>query len=254
MALPARLAAGRRLLPTLFVLMATAPALAQAPAGGAPAQEEPKNLKVLPKDWTRAQVVAVMQNFNAALGVGCDYCHVQNQGTPPDFASDDKPEKEAARAMMGITREANASLATGLGKPAAELTRIGCITCHRGVPEPKQIGEILVGNLRREGLCSRARRNTTSSRRSTTAPRPTTSASGTDRDGATLVPARTDEAIQFLQMNLDLFPRSARTYVALAGAQTAKKDTAGAIASLEKALEIEPNNAAARRTLDQLRR
>ena len=65
MALPARLAAGRRLLPTLFVLMATAPALAQAPAGGAPAQEAPKNLKVLPKDWTRAQVVAVMQNFNA---------------------------------------------------------------------------------------------------------------------------------------------------------------------------------------------
>ena len=101
MALPAKLAAGRRLLPTLFVLMATAPALAQAPAGGAPAQEEPKNLKVLPKDWTRAQVVAVMQNFNAGLGVGCDYCHVQNPGTPPDFASDDKPEKEAARAMMG---------------------------------------------------------------------------------------------------------------------------------------------------------
>jgi hypothetical protein len=38
------------------------------------------------------------------------------------------------------------------------------------------------------------------------------------------------------------------------GAQVAKQDTAGAIASLEKALTIEPNNAAARRQLDQLRK
>jgi tetratricopeptide (TPR) repeat protein len=67
------------------------------------------------------------------------------------------------------------------------------------------------------------------------------------------VQGRTDEAIQFLRMNLDLFPRSARTYVALSQAQVAKQDRAGAIASLEKALEIEPNNAAARRSLDQLR-
>ncbi|HET8698992.1 MAG TPA: hypothetical protein VFO94_16025, partial [Gammaproteobacteria bacterium] len=61
-------------------------------AGGAfaqgPAQEAPKNLKVLPKDWTRPQVVQVMQNITAALGVGCDFCHVLPQGAPPDFASD----------------------------------------------------------------------------------------------------------------------------------------------------------------------
>jgi hypothetical protein len=254
MALPAKLATGRRLLPTLLVLMATAPALAQAPAGGAPAQEAPKNLKVLPKDWTRAQVVAVMQNFNAGLGVGCDYCHVQNQGTPPDFASDDKPEKEAARAMMGITQEANASLATGLGKPAAELTRIGCITCHRGVPEPKQIGEILSKTSAEKGFAAAAAQYNELKTKYYGAQAYDFSDAGLIATAQPLVQTRTDEAIQFLQMNLDLFPRSARTYVALAGAQTAKKDTAGAIASLEKALEIEPNNAAARRTLDQLRR
>ena len=67
MARPAMLTVSRRLLPTLFVLLA-APALAQAPAGGTPAQDAPTNLKVLPKDWTRAQVVAVMQNFTAAEG------------------------------------------------------------------------------------------------------------------------------------------------------------------------------------------
>src|SRR5262245_43797428 len=66
--------------------------IAGAAFAQAPAQEAPKNLKVLPKDWSRPQVIAVMQNFTAALGVGCDYCHVQQQGTPPDFASDDKKE------------------------------------------------------------------------------------------------------------------------------------------------------------------
>ena len=77
-----------RTLSIVAVALATLPALAQAPA-----QEAPKNLQVLPKDWTRAQVVAVMQNFNAALGVGCDHCHVMTQGQPPDFASDDKARK-----------------------------------------------------------------------------------------------------------------------------------------------------------------
>ena len=85
---PVRLCKG---LSAIGLICAAASALAQAPA-----QEAPKNLQVLPKDWTRPQVVAVMQNFNAALGVGCDHCHVVPQGAPPDFASDAKAEKKFA--------------------------------------------------------------------------------------------------------------------------------------------------------------
>jgi tetratricopeptide (TPR) repeat protein len=232
------------------VLVAIAgPVLAQAPA-----QEAPKNLQVLPKDWTRAQVVNVMQNFNAALGVGCDYCHVQNQGTPPDFASDDKPEKEAARAMMKLTTGLNTDLATALARPAAEVTRVGCITCHRGVPEPKQLAEILARTSAEKGFAAASAQYNELKTKYYGAQAYDFSESGLIATAQPLVQARTDEAIQFLRMNIDLFPRSARSYVALAGAQSAKQDTAGAISSLEKALEIEPNNAAARRTLDQLRR
>ena len=80
MALPVRLAAGRRLLPRSSCSWPPRPRLHKhhrrcAGTGSA------EDLKVLPKDWTRAQVVAVMQNFNAGLSVGCDYCHVQNPGT-----------------------------------------------------------------------------------------------------------------------------------------------------------------------------
>jgi hypothetical protein len=238
----------RQVLSIVVASLAAATALAQAPA-----QEAPKNLQVLPKDWTRAQVVNVMQNFNAALGVGCDYCHVQNQGSPPDFASDDKPEKEAARAMMKLTGELNTDLATALARPAAELTRVGCITCHRGVPEPKQLAEILARTSAERGFAAAQAQYNELKSKYYGAQAYDFSESGLIATAQPLVQTRTDEAIQFLNMNLGLFPQSARTYVALAQAQAAKKDTAGAISSLEKALAIEPNNAAARRQLDQLR-
>ncbi|MBM3820998.1 MAG: hypothetical protein FJW14_18560, partial [Acidimicrobiia bacterium] len=47
--------------------------------GAAPALPEPTNLQILPKDMTRQQVVPIMQGFNAALGVACNYCHVTAQ-------------------------------------------------------------------------------------------------------------------------------------------------------------------------------
>jgi tetratricopeptide (TPR) repeat protein len=252
MALSVSLTGSCRVLAALAVALVSVPLLAQAPA-----QEAPKNLKILPKDWTRAQVVAVMQNFNAALGVGCDHCHVQAQGSPPDFAADDKPEKNAARAMMTITRDLNATLGmevgTALSVPAADLTRVGCITCHRGVPEPKQIGEILAKTSADKGFdAAKAQYNDLKSRYYG-AQAYDFSESGLIATAQPLAQNRTDEAIRFLEMNLELFPRSARTYLTLSQAQQAKKDTAGAIASLEKVLEIEPNNAQARRTLDQLR-
>jgi tetratricopeptide (TPR) repeat protein len=238
----------RSALVVIGLICAAMPAIAQAPA-----QEAPKNLQVLPKDWTRPQVIAVMQNFNAALGVGCDHCHVMPQGAPPDFASDDKAEKNAAREMMKITQAANASMPEAFGRPAAEITRIGCITCHRGVPVPKQIGEILAATSAEKGFdAARTQYNELKSK-FYGAQAYDFSESGLIATAQSLTPARADEAIRFLNMNLELFPRSARTYVALANAQNAKQDKAGAIASLEKALEIEPNNAATRRTLDQLR-
>ena len=243
-----KLTAPLRLL-SIVVTLAALPALAQAPA-----QEEPKNLQVLPKDWSRAQVVAVMQNINAALGVGCDYCHVQNQGSPPDFAADDKAEKMAARAMMKLTGELNTDLVAALERPAAEVTRVGCITCHRGVPEPKQLAEILARTSAEKGFAAASAQYNELKAKYYGAQAYDFSEAGLIATAQPLVPARVDEAIQFLNLNLGLFPQSARTYVALANAQVAKQDTTGAIASLEKALAIEPNNAAARRQLDQLRR
>src|SRR5262245_39317793 len=78
----------------ILVIVMVLPLLAQPPqqgggqgAGGGQgrgeargAQPPPSNLQVLPKDWTRQQVVQVMQQFNMALGVQCNYCHIEQAG------------------------------------------------------------------------------------------------------------------------------------------------------------------------------
>src|SRR5262245_24181699 len=66
------------------------------PGGGRGPQPPPKNLQVLPKDWTRQQVTQVMRGFTRGLGVRCPFCHVGEEGADLstfDFASDEKPTK-----------------------------------------------------------------------------------------------------------------------------------------------------------------
>ena len=64
---------------------------------------------------------------------------------------------------------------------------------------------------------------------------------------------KADDAITWLQLNLEYFPMSSRTYAGLSQAQRANNDTAAAIESLEKAVELDPQNAQLRRQLDQLK-
>lgn len=80
-----------------------------------------------------------MRAFAFGLGVQCGYCHVMEPTR--DMASDDKQAKKTARVMMQMVGHVNEMLATGVGKPAAEVTRVQCATCHRGkaipeTPEP----------------------------------------------------------------------------------------------------------------------
>ncbi len=48
-------------------------------------------------------------------------------GPPPfNFASDDKPQKKAAREMMLMVRDINPKVAAAVGKSAEAATRVGC--------------------------------------------------------------------------------------------------------------------------------
>src|SRR4051812_31584157 len=119
------------------IASAQAPAAGGQRGGGAP-PAPPKNLQVLPKDTPAPQVVALMRTINTALGVQCGYCHeFVGAGNPAnDMAADTKPTKLVARVMMQMTADINAKLAANIKKPADQITKVECATCHRGAAIP----------------------------------------------------------------------------------------------------------------------
>jgi hypothetical protein len=115
----------------LWVLMLALPLSAQEPKGeggrpGGP-PPEPKNLQVLKVKGP--ELIAIMRNFNTALGFRCDNCHVQG-----NFASDEKHEKVVARKMLEMTMEINGRFPKREGQEAR--MNVTCYTCHRGQEHP----------------------------------------------------------------------------------------------------------------------
>lgn len=99
-----------------------------APAGVAPpAGERYTNLQVLPKDISNAILNRIMiEDFEDGLGVACGYCHAG-----ADYASDAKPEKRIARAMMKMTLTMNKRFFK-VKHPAFGSLTVTCVTCHQG--------------------------------------------------------------------------------------------------------------------------
>jgi hypothetical protein len=242
----------------LLVLTSSSPG-AQTPApGGQRAGGPPPmtNLQIFQKDTPRETVIAAMQQITQALGVQCNYCHVQEgRGGRNDMASDEKPTKKAARAMMVLARDINAKLPGALGKSADATTRVGCATCHRGVPIPKQLSELVADAAASGGASAglakykelRAKyyggQSYDFSEGSLVAIAQRANAAG-----------KADDALAYLDANLEYFPKSARTYQMIATVKNAKGDKPGAIAALEKAVEIDPNNAQAKTQLENLKK
>ena len=138
------------------------------PPGGRPGgpAQAPKNLQVLPKDWTTQQVTAFMRTFTNGLGLECGDCHT---GGPQDRALDDKQEKLTARKMITMTLAINDQYLKDVGEPAPAAAapaaaappaagaapaagapappasslpaavanlKVTCYTCHRGTTKP----------------------------------------------------------------------------------------------------------------------
>jgi len=121
---------------TALFLAAATHSMASAQASSPPPAESSwrmKNAKVFPADIPRAQLIATMKGFTQALGVRCSFCHVGTEGQPLstyDFASDAKPEKEIARAMLRMAGDLNKRVLPAI--PGLEDAKVTCFTCHRG--------------------------------------------------------------------------------------------------------------------------
>ncbi len=118
---------------TLFVFLGVA-------AVRAPFQKE-RNLKVLPKDISDEKLDSIMQTYNVALGVKCEFCHVPVKGFKDslDYFSDAEPMKENARQMMTMVIDINKNHFWFDKNVRPEyLKTVTCKTCHRGEPFPPE--------------------------------------------------------------------------------------------------------------------
>jgi hypothetical protein len=105
-----------------------------------PEEHKYKNLKILPKNISKADLDKVMDGFKAALGVKCSFCHAPSKDSTvhfPDFASDDKPEKNIARKMMKMTAKINKKyFSYNKNEQGEMLQSVECMTCHHGKEHP----------------------------------------------------------------------------------------------------------------------
>lgn len=90
------------------------------------ASQQFKNIQIL-KDIPASQLIPGMRYMTTALGVECNYCHVDN-----NFPADDKQPKQTARRMMTMLFAINEN--NFGGRP-----EVSCFTCHQGHHEPTGI-------------------------------------------------------------------------------------------------------------------
>lgn len=105
-----------------------------------PAKQKIRNLQVLPKDISDERLDSIMQTYNIALGVQCNFCHLPGRiiKTELDYAADGEPMKEEARKMMRMTIAINKEnfWYNKIGQPEY-LNTVHCNTCHRGEAFPE---------------------------------------------------------------------------------------------------------------------
>lgn len=232
--------------------------LALATAGRAAAQipEKFTNLKFFPPDIKRDSLVNIMRGFSFALGVRCQYCHVGGDGVSfagVEFAKDDDPDKVKARFMLRMVDSLNRVVLPQLPGASANLVKIECKTCHRGINKPlllTQRLELIRADSGIDAAIAKYRQLRTND-----------GMSGRYDFGEwemnvwaerLAAAGRTLESIKVYQLNLEFFPQSAAILGSL-GRLHEPIDKAKAIEYYEKVLTITPNDARLRRRVDSLK-
>lgn len=231
--------------------------LAQGPPPGGRGDGPPpmKNLQIFPANTPRDEVLKSMREFTRALGVGCDFCHVdEHEGPNPrdDKASDEKPEKVKARAMMTMTKKINADLLTAIPNRETPPVSVRCITCHHGLPLPETLAQHLGAVLTRSGIDSvkaeykMLREDLDRGRYDFGEQSLNDWARSLSGEG------KNDEALAVLALNQEFFPQSNYIPMMQAEVHAAKGEKDIAIELLKKVVAADPENERAARRLKDL--
>lgn len=126
-----------------------------------------ENLQVLPQDVSRDELTRAMLANLSGLGLprrqseGCLYCHVGHMEQPSDtwdWASDAKPAKVKARAMMAMVNDINLEHLAKLDARIEPAVTVSCHTCHSGRTDPRSLDDVLRAAYRDGGIDAAIRR------------------------------------------------------------------------------------------------
>lgn len=241
--------------------MRTLIVLTMVMASAAGAQFPPtatKNLKVFPPDISIDTLLATMAGFTRALGVRCNYCHAGRDGQPLDsidFASDERPAKEKARAMLRMVAAINGDHLARLASRRTPAVTVACFTCHHGITVPRTLQEVLTGAYAAGGLDSvLSLYGALRARYFGGAAYDFGEVALVDVANAIRSSGRLADALRLYVLNVEMVPSSTFALRSLAGAQLAGGDTAAAIASYDRALALNPNDSQSRAALARLGR
>jgi tetratricopeptide (TPR) repeat protein len=242
-----------RLVSIGLVLPVIVAAVCVADPAYAQQSEKFENLKVLPADTSKEKLEEIMRGFAGSLGVNCSFCHVGSSPQTMDFASDDKDEKKSARVMLKMTDAINSDTLPQLEGMSMDA-EVTCYTCHRGNKQPpRQLSDMLAETAATKGADAAVDEYHTLRESSLEA------GLYDFRDRSFLGAARrlrseqkADAALALLKNAASIFPKSSDAAAMLGMLLLDKGDKEGARAQLTRALELNPDNGAAKRTLDRL--
>jgi hypothetical protein len=241
-----------------------------APVAGLLAQipEKFENLKVLPADITRPQLLQVMRGFALGLGVRCQFCHVGEEGAPLstfNFKSDEKPTKNIARIMLRMVHDINQSYLTQIDTVshgedqehhhADDRVEVQCVTCHRGQSRPRSMESVMTQLVADSGVPAAVNAYRELKRRYYGSfsfdfrERPLNSVASD-----LLRQQRPADALTLVNLNLELNPEAASAYQLQGDANLALQQKDAALASYRRALELMPDNPPLKARIDSLSR
>ncbi|MBV9774516.1 MAG: photosynthetic reaction center cytochrome c subunit, partial [Gemmatimonadetes bacterium] len=170
-----------------------------------------------------------------------------------NFASDDKVTKRQARVMMQMARDINTKYLVDLPDRNDPPVRVACVTCHRGAPVPRTIDAVLARAIDSAGVQTAVARYR-QLRQETMERGSYDFSEGPVSDLARRLAAqgKTAEAATLLEMNSEFHPASAAVDVQLGDVYRTLGQRDKALVRYRMALEKQPNNAMARRRLDEL--
>lgn len=232
-----------------LVLSLAAVAQAQAPA-------DFTNLQYFPKTISREELIGIMRGFSFSLNVRCQYCHAGKDGpnlSDMSFASDEKETKRTARNMLRMVDAINHDYLAKLGRQAPN--QVACVTCHHGLSIPTTMNALLANILEKEDLPAAIARYRDLRKKAY--------GDGQYDFGETplnqlteslLKQHKTKEAVAIMELNVEVnTPPSLWSYNLLAMAHKANNETEKAKRDFQKILELNPQDAFAKKQLEELK-